>query len=123
MTSAGEETFLHVPPLYFQQTNSIHSHGTGRGPRKEAEMAKHIFNPVFCFTFAVIILCHITEPESKWEGTKSDKAKGMDTRRPLMEAISIISPPQAKSTGGEGLTYRQNIKEGSERKERDGVMK
>lgn len=117
----SKETFLHMPLSYFQQTNSIYHHRTGQGPRKEVGMCKYIFNLLFCFTFTIIIFCHVTEPESKWEGTKSDKAKGIDTRRPLMEAISTISSSQIKSTGGEGLTHRQNMKEGSERIERDGA--
>ena len=41
----------------------------------------------------------------------------------VQEAVTSVSPPQMKSTRGEGLTSRQNIKEGSERKERAGENK
>lgn len=73
-------------------------------------MCKYIFNPLFCFMFAVIILCHITEPESKWEGTKSDKAKGMDTRRPLVQSVHHRPKAQEERVGLTDKIQRKGVK-------------
>lgn len=61
MICAGRRLSFHVSLICLQRSSRVCPHGSGRGPRK-AEMREHFFKTAFCFTFAVVFFCHVTEP-------------------------------------------------------------
>lgn len=92
MTSATNITVLQVSLIDLQQILSrLHSHSSGRSPRREVEMCKHFFKALFCFSCAAVFFCHIPDLESEWERTTKwegrVQTKRGHGRKPLVQSI------------------------------------
>lgn len=114
VTCSGKKTFLHMSPIYLQQTSRHILTGMAGVQGRCQWMFKYFYKPLFYFKF-IVFFCHITEPQSVGEGRKC-RGKGYESKRPLIEAINITNILQIKSRRSFGLETKYKRRKWNERK-------